>query len=580
MDDIGDLNTELEPWQVEEIDKCRESFEYFASNYVHITHPKRGLVKFNMYDYQKRMVADYEKYTYNIISKFRQGGATTTTVLWCMWRCLFMCDQKILVVSIGDREAVGAGKTVKVALENLPDWMKPQMGKNNDHEKEFHDTNSSIIFASPKAVRSMSLTLLVIDEAAFISNMDDLWAAMMPTLSTGGSCVVISTVNGIGNWYEEMYHGAVEGKNEFHCIDIDYTEHPDYCHPDFAKRMRANLGERKWLVEFERNFFGSGSTYIETSLLAELERQVRFDEPIRRIFPEWDTVKDEFRPEGEPDLKLTKKEYVGGALWVWKEPEPNHEYMLCADVSEGRAEGGDFSAFHVLDINSCEQVAEFYSNSVPPHLFAQAIAQIGLYYNTALVIVENMGPGLSVTSRLQHDLYYDNLHYDKEDTPGVRVGPQNRPVILEALQYGLASKTLKIHSRRLIYELKTFLFNKTKKRAEAAKDKHDDLIMAMAIGLYVRNEKVRRVPVGIEKVKPELDITNNVEFEANLYERIKKAIMDDAPKDEFGGLDQHRLGLMIGLPLDPATVKEKDLHPDMVFKWTRPAGGIIKEFGW
>jgi hypothetical protein len=209
MDDIGDLNTELEPWQVEEIDKCRESFEYFASNYVHITHPKRGLVKFNMYDYQKRMVADYEKYTYNIISKFRQGGATTTTVLWCMWRCLFMCDQKILVVSIGDREAVGAGKTVKVALENLPDWMKPQMGKNNDHEKEFHDTNSSIIFASPKAVRSMSLTLLVIDEAAFISNMDDLWAAMMPTLSTGGSCVVISTVNGIGNWYEEMYHGAV-----------------------------------------------------------------------------------------------------------------------------------------------------------------------------------------------------------------------------------------------------------------------------------------------------------------------------------------------------------------------------------
>jgi hypothetical protein len=123
MDDAA-IEFNLEPWQIEEIDKCRQSFEYFASKYIFITHPKRGLVNFNMYPYQHRMVGDYNKYRFNLISKFRQGGATTTTVLWCMWRCLFMCDQKILVVSIGDREAIGAGKMVKTALENLPPWMQ------------------------------------------------------------------------------------------------------------------------------------------------------------------------------------------------------------------------------------------------------------------------------------------------------------------------------------------------------------------------------------------------------------------------------------------------------------------------
>src|SRR6185295_7212982 len=142
----------------------------------------------------------------------------------------------------------------------LPSWLKPDMGKNNDHEKEFSDTNSIIYFFSPKAARSMSLTYLIVDEAAFITKMEDLWAGLLPTLSTGGACIVISTVNGIGNWYEETYHRAVDKKNPFHVIEIDYIEHPDYCKPDFAKKMREALGDKKWLQEFERSFLGTGET--------------------------------------------------------------------------------------------------------------------------------------------------------------------------------------------------------------------------------------------------------------------------------------------------------------------------------
>jgi hypothetical protein len=573
MDDAA-IEFNLEPWQIEEIDKCRQSFEYFASKYIFITHPKRGLVNFNMYPYQHRMVGDYNKYRFNLISKFRQGGATTTTVLWCMWRCLFMCDQKILVVSIGDREAIGAGKMVKTALENLPPWMQPHMGKNNDHEKEFADTNSVIYFYSPKAARSMALTLLVIDEAAFIVKMDELWAAMMPTLATGGSCVVISTVNGMGNWYEQMYHTAIEGKNDFHVIDIDYKEHPDYCHPDFAPKMRANLGEKRWLQEFERNFLGTGETYIPTDRLAELSKATRYDEPIRRVFPDWDRIREEFKPESEAsvDLKLSKKEYIGGAMWVWAEPIKNREYMLVADASEGVGEGGDFSAFHVIDLHECEQVAEFYSDEVKPHLFAQTIAQIGLYYNAALVVVENMGAGSTVLNRLQYTFDYENLYYDKDDRPGMRVGPQNRPLILEALQFAISNRSLKLHGRRTVYELNTFIYNKARRKAEAQKGKHDDLVMSLALGMYIRDEHYRRLPVGADKIVADLSPT---EYQTNIRDQIRKAILEDAGQGFPDDFDTKRPDF--GLLTDPAGVTEKTITPDMLFDWRRPK--IYQEFG-
>lgn len=561
LKDCGDeeLVGRVQQARMAEISKCVDDFGYFARKWIKITHPKRGLIPFIMYEYQERMVRDYEQYRFNFISKFRQGGATTTTVLWAMWRCLFKLDQKILVVSIGDREAIGAGKMVKNALENLPDWLQPDMSKNNDHEKEFADTNSSINFQSPKSVRSMSLTLLIVDEAAFIQNMEVLWAGMMPALSAGGSCVVISTVNGIGNWYEEMYHKSVDGKTDFHVIDIDYTEHPDYSQPDFAPKMRANLGEKRWLQEFERSFLGTGNTYIEAAKLSELDKQTRHNEPVRRLFPEWDATKEEDKEDA-----TCKEEYVGGALWIWKEPEPGREYILAADVADGVGEDGDFSAFHIIDVRDCEQVAEFYSNQVPPHIFAHIISQMGIYYNTAHCIVES-NFGMSVLSRLQHNLFYENLYYDNNEKAGLRIGPQNRNMILESLQYCVNANILKIQSRRLVRELKTFIFSRVKKRAEAQKGKHDDLVMALALALFIREEQVRRVPVMAETIADNL----NEAFETNLYDRIKKAILEDAPRDYLSVDDDYT-----------RFKDEKEVLPGVIFGVKRPYDKLLKEFGW
>ena len=108
----------------EELAKCAKSFEYFVETYVKINQPTIGLIDFKLHDYQKNVIKDYEKHRFNILLKFRQGGFTTLTVIYGIWKCLFQCDQRILVLSKTDREACHAGRIVKLVLQNLPEWME------------------------------------------------------------------------------------------------------------------------------------------------------------------------------------------------------------------------------------------------------------------------------------------------------------------------------------------------------------------------------------------------------------------------------------------------------------------------
>jgi hypothetical protein len=553
--------------QQEEVARCAESFKYFAETYVKITHPKRGLIPFRLYPYQDRCINDYDTYKHNIIRKFRQGGLTTLTVLWAMWRCMFKLDQKIMVLSKSDREATGAGKMVTNALKYLPTWLKPQMDKDNEHEKIFGETNGSIEFWTCEAARSKSLTYLIIDEAAFIKGMEEHWKSMYPTLATGGNCIVISTVNGVGNWYEEWYHAAVQGKNSFHVIDLNYQENPEYNNPSWVKEMRGNMGERGWKQEVLGDFLSSGETYIPGDTIIRIETHARHTIPIKKMFPEWEAESDD-----KEEWHMLNPNYEKGAMWVWEEPQKGEEYILSSDVAEGVGDGGDFSCFHVFHLRTMNQVAEFSSDTVPPHLFAQVIHNAATWYNNALVIVEGNGTGLAVLNKLQHWLYYDNIYYEmkgKSEKAGVRIDRINRPVFLEQMQNALINNQITMNSPRFVRELKTFEFSKTKKRAEARKGKHDDLIMALAIMLGVKDNFARELPpinmgdlVEVGNIsKDEIFLKIKAEIEGGLVEDLLR-------QAEEKDLDTQDVE-MISRLMDDDTVRRY-----------RPYDKLLKEFGW
>ena len=184
-----------------------QDFYYFAEKYLKVVHPKRGPVNFKLYDYQKRAVSDFEEHRFNIVKKFRQGGLTTLAVLWALWRCMFKLDQRILIMSRTDRESVLAGKIAASAIRYMKEdhpWLAPNLIDNAKHEKTF-DTGSVMWCYTPEGGRGKSATYMIIDEAAFIDNMEEYWMDMFPIVSTGGNVIVISTVNGLGNWYQETY---------------------------------------------------------------------------------------------------------------------------------------------------------------------------------------------------------------------------------------------------------------------------------------------------------------------------------------------------------------------------------------
>tara|TARA_Y100000034_G_scaffold94611_1_gene114706 strand:- start:2595 stop:4490 length:1896 start_codon:yes stop_codon:yes gene_type:complete len=557
------------PRQRQEWMRCAENFFYFCHKFVKIAHPKQGLIPFRLYKYQRRVINEYDKHQYNIISKFRQGGLTTQTVLWGLWRAMFRLDEQMMLVSKTDREAITAGEIASRAMEHFPTWLKPRMGKSTDHQRHFMDTDSWLNFYTPEAARGKAITYLFVDEAAFIPDMDRHWKSLYPTLSTGGNCIAISTVNGVGNWYEYTYKRAAlppghKRKNEFFVIDLDYWEHPDYSDEEWVRKTKANLGPKGWRQEVLRDFLGSGETYFSHDTIERLTAIVEDNNPIRKIFPAYANREDDIDVFMDDDFEQ-------GALWVWREPVDGHDYIIGVDCSEGVGEDGDNACFQILDVNTCEQVAEFYSNNTPPHIFAQILNEVGIMYNTGLVVVENAGPaGGAVIAALEHKLYYENLYFDmskrtRATKAGVSVNQQNRPVVLEHLQHRFLDETLKINSERFVREVNTFLFNPQRKRAEAQVGRHDDAIIALALALHAHENMNRGLPVGAELPK---EITST--FKTSVYEAIKAELHRGAPEDYLAEDSEY----------DALMPNPSEILPGVIFNHRRKYDKLLKEFGW
>lgn len=552
--DPDETKEEIENYDIErqklEYKKCVKSFAYFCHKYVKILTTKKGLTSFILFEYQKYAVDCFEDRRFNIVSKFRQGGLTTVAMVWAVWRCLFKTDQQIVLMSRTDREATKAGKMADRAVEHLPSWLKPSVNKTNWglHEKEVKETGSKISCYSPEAARGLTATFLFIDEAAHIKNMEEHWAAIYPTVSTGGNVVVISTVNGMGNWYYDTYMSAEKGENEFSIINIDYWENPFYNNAQWVKSQKANLGPKRWAQEVLRSFIGSGDTYISLKLIKEIDDKVKQFKPIRRLYPEWANQRE-----------IEEDEESAGALWIWKERVVGKEYIIAVDCADGAGDENDNSCFEIFDMVTLEQVAEFYSNKVPPHAFSAILKITADYYNTALVVIENMGTaGGAIVNAMEFEHHYEHL-YREGKYIGVKLNT-NRAMYLECLQNKIMNKSIIINSPRLTNELQTFIYIPSKKRAEAQKGKHDDAILATSMALFIKDTIERSFPVITNKEITTVGNAMKLELYEKIKNEIKRGIIEEEESDD-----------------DPLKIFNED---EPAFAFRRKHETILKEFGW
>ena len=238
-----------------EIIRCGKDPAYFCNNYAKISHPMEGLISFDMYGFQEEALKDFKDHRFSVILKARQLGISTTVAAYVCWLMLFHRDKNVLVVATKLGTATNLVKKIKAIHKYLPPWLKIAE-ISIDNRQSFELSNGSQVKASSTsgdAGRSEALSLLVVDEAAFVEGMEELWAGLYPTLSTGGRCIALSTPNGVGNWFHKTYTEAEENKNAFHNIKLPWDVHPDRDQEWFEKETR-NMSRREIAQELECNF--------------------------------------------------------------------------------------------------------------------------------------------------------------------------------------------------------------------------------------------------------------------------------------------------------------------------------------
>ena len=470
---------------LKEIIKAGKDPVYFTINYCRISHPQRGLIPFKAYDYQQDLLKDFRDYRFNIILKARQLGISTISAAYIAWLMLFHKDKNILVVATKLQTATNLVKKVKAIIKNLPGWMRIS-DIEVDNRTSFELKNGSMIKGSSTsgdAGRSEALSLLVIDEAAHVEKLGELWTALYPTLSTGGRCIALSTPNGVGNWFHQNCVESEAGTNDFHMTSLMWDVHPERDKEWFEKETR-NMSKRQIAQELECNFNVSGETVIHPDDIQwYLERTTT---------PEYRTGFD--------------RNY-----WIWKKYNPEHRYLIVADVARGDAK--DNSALHILELENMEQVAEYVGKPTPDD-FADILFNIGAEYGNPMMIVENNNIGFAVLKKLI-DNGYPNLYYATKSEhryvdpltaqwqtnaiPGFTTSSKTRPLIVAKMEEFMRNKLIKINSNRLLSEMKTFIWHHG--RPQAMRSYNDDLTMSFAIGCWVRDTVIIESQKDIEYSK-------------------------------------------------------------------------------
>lgn len=463
-----------------EYKRCIEDPIYFMKKYVKIQHPVRGTVSFELYPFQENTLRDFVDNSLNIVLKSRQMGISTLTAAYSLWLMTFHSDKNILCISITQETAKEIVTKVRFANDNLPAWLKvPCVEDNRLSLRLKNGSQIKAVSSAGTAGRSAALSLLIIDEAAFIDGIEEIWLSAQYTLSTGGRAIVLSTPNGVGNFFHKTWVEAEEGKNKFKTIRLPWHLHPERDQTWRDKQTELS-GVKGAAQECDCDFSTSGNQVVSVDVL-EFYKQTYIKDPVERRGNQQD-------------------------LWIWDYPNYSKNYMVTADCARG--DGADFSAFHVIDIETMEQVAE-YKGQLTTKDYGNLLVTVATEYNNALLVVENNNQGWAALQQVI-DRNYQNTFYssadlaivdvektytnklnslDKKLIPGFSTTTKTRPLVISNLELFFRQKQVIIKSNRLLEELNVFIWNGPK--AEAMKGYNDDLVMSFGIGLWVRETALR-----------------------------------------------------------------------------------------
>lgn len=452
------------PDQVQEWMKCAGDPEYFIETYIKIVNVDRGLVNFNLYDYQRDIVNLSVKERFVICKMPRQCGKTTTLVGIMLWYILFHETYSVAILAHKMAQAREILSRIQLAYEHLPKWIQQGIVEWNKGNIELENGSKILASAtSSSAIRGGSFNLVYLDEFAFVENnmQESFFASVYPTISSGETTKVLitSTPNGLNMFYK-IWMDSEENKNSYKRIDVHWSEVPGRDEKWKAETIR-NTSEEQFRVEFECEFIGSSNTLISASKLRLL----------RAVPPE----------ASNPDTR------------IFRQPIAGRQYVTVVDTARGVQ--GDYSAFVIFDVSELPYrvVASYRNNMISPLLYPNMVYQLSKHYNNSYALIETNDIGEQIANILHHDLEYENVlttvnngrsgqvispGFGQATRMGVKTSKQVKRIGCMGLKTQVESDKLVINDERILYELFRFVNIGDSYEAEEG---HDDLVMCCVL---------------------------------------------------------------------------------------------------
>jgi hypothetical protein len=453
-----------------------------------------------------------------IVCKARQLGVSTLTEAVMFLWCFIHDNVNGLVIAHENDSAQHLLGMSQTYWETYPYRRAYNPKYRSRNEIAWVETKSSMKISTAKNVntgRSKTLHVVHASEVAFwdkaTMTMGGLEQAFHFEPNTIG--VIESTANGVGGYFHDMWYAAEAGETEYKPLFFPWWKHPQYTwgylnqtlnqptpvldNMNEEERVLRRMGVdddhllwRRWalrnLVQNDLSLFHSeypstaDESFVATGYnifpLADLRACYEpIERPLQgRLLREGATVR--FVPD------------IAGPLRIYQTPSSDYDwgrYMVAGDPT--RVTTGDFAAAQVINRRTYRQVAT-WRGRIDGASFADELAKLGIYYNTALLTCETTGAGYTAMGALIQMNYphlYKHRFADREPTViatqyGWDTNQQRKEWMIGFLLKLIVDRTLTIHDKTTFFEMQNYVTMNNGTYGPNSSSGYDDTVTSLA----------------------------------------------------------------------------------------------------